>query len=145
MFERITDAYWMELESIMRLTSCRLRRDQGNSELADLVERLRNEEVAHARRLVRRIVQLGGTVPEVKATSEPLLPSAPDDTVDVASVAMLVLRAADRAASHYEQLAQVAHKVDPVSYELASELLEDESRHRDAFEVLLAGQAPVAA
>jgi bacterioferritin len=145
-FELITDAYWMELESVMRLTSCRLRRGQGKTDVVDLVERLLDDEIAHARRLVWRIAQLGGTVPEVKETvAEPLLPSAAEDAVDVVSLAVLVVRAANRALSHYERLADAARMVDPVTYELVLELLDDEGRHRDAFELLVAGRATVAA
>jgi ferritin-like protein len=144
-FDLVTDAYWMELESVMRLTTCRLHGGAGRPRVATLVGRLVEDEIAHARRLVRRIVQLGGTVPDVRQTvTKALLPSASGDSVDEVALAVLVLRAAERAVAHYERLAEAARGIDPVTHELARDLLDDEIHHRDAFDPLVTG-TPVAA
>ncbi len=100
------------------------------------------EELGHGRQLAERIKQLGGRIPgslELQFDQESLRP--PKSTTDVLAVVHGVVEAEKEAIEHYRALieaAESANPSDPVTADLATQLLADEEAHRTLFEGFLA-------
>jgi bacterioferritin len=92
------------------------------------------EELDHAKRLAQRIKQLGGRVPgsmELDRVQKTLQP--PQDTTDLKAVINGVIEAEDAAIATYREIIKACDQADPVTQDLATELLADEEEHRCLF------------
>ncbi len=94
------------------------------------------EELGHAEEIGERISQLGGQPKgsfEMEMGQESLQP--PEDPTDTLSVIDGVIEAEQGAVETYRELIEVAEEADdPVTEDLATELLADEEEHLTEFE-----------
>lgn len=97
-------------------------------------------ELGHARRLAHRIKQLGGCPPgsiSLPRRQEALQPSS--DSSDLLHVVAGVLKAEREAIAIYERLIALCGSADPVTADLAVQILAEEEEHRCLFEGFLKG------
>lgn len=94
------------------------------------------EELGHAEQIGERIVQLGGQPKgsfAMEMGQESLQP--PEDPTDTLAVIKGVIDAEEGAVETYRELVEVADEAgDPVTEDLATELLADEEEHLTEFE-----------
>ena len=94
------------------------------------------EELGHAEELGERITQLGGEVEgsfDIEMGQEKLQP--PEDPTDTLTVIEGVIEAEEGAVETYRELIEAAESADdPVTEDLATELLADEEEHLAEFE-----------
>lgn len=105
-------------------------------EVADSLSADVEEELGHAEELGERIVQLGDQPKgsyELEMGQESLQP--PEDPTDTLAVIDGVIEAEKGAVETYRELVTVADEADdPVTEDLATELLADEEEHLSEFE-----------
>jgi bacterioferritin len=92
------------------------------------------EELGHAKKLARRIKQLGGCPPgslDLKRTQKSLQP--PEDSTDLRSVIVGVIEAETGAIATYKKIIKACDGIDYVTQDLAIENLADEEQHRCLF------------
>jgi bacterioferritin len=108
--------------------------------LKNKLEEQSNDELNHAKELIKRIRELGGepstNVMDVSTCgfSEP-----PADTSDLVSIVELVLKGERCAIEKYNNLAKKYHMKDLVTHEIFEELLEDEVSDEEDWENFLPG------
>ncbi|MDR5709539.1 MAG: ferritin-like domain-containing protein [Armatimonadota bacterium] len=111
-------------------------------ELVEHFEQEAREELEHAKKLALRIVELGGdpVVPpkdwEAGANAPWTAPRT--DWADADGMVEDQIRAERQAIEVYNRLAKLTFGKDPVTYQLATELLTDEVRHEEFLEALVA-------
>jgi bacterioferritin len=134
-------AYRMEVETVANYLANSVHLDgvraaEVKRSLAEDV----TEELGHAQRLAQRIKELHGRIPgslELEFDQEGLRP--PQDTTNVKSVIQGVIEAEISAIEHYRDIIdQAESSKDPVTMDLATQLLADEEKHRTLFEGFLA-------
>jgi bacterioferritin len=92
------------------------------------------EELGHAMMLAKRIKVLGGRVPgSMELTRDQNYLQPPKDSTDLINVIKGVITAEDSAIAGYERIIALCDRVDPVTQDLAINLLGDEQEHRRAF------------
>ena len=133
--EMLTKAYQMEIETVCNYVA--------NSVMLDGIDAMEvkrslgedvKEELDHARRLAARIKQLSGKVPGSKGLAfDQITLQPPEDTCDIASVIAGVVAAEQAAVDHYSALIQVAQDNDPVTADLATQILAEEYDHLTLF------------
>ncbi|MDR7415966.1 MAG: ferritin-like domain-containing protein [Armatimonadota bacterium] len=111
-------------------------------ELVEHFEQEAREELEHAKKLALRIVELGGD-PVVHPKDWEAGANAPwtaprGDWSDADGMVEDQLRAERQAIEVYNRLAKLTFGKDPVTYQLATELLADEVRHEEFLEALSA-------
>jgi bacterioferritin len=109
---------------------------------AELVEHA-GEELGHAERLAERIIQLGGKPvlnPEDWGKLTTCGYEAPEDPY-VATLLGQNIRAEQCAIKVYQELMQITKEVDPITYNLALEIMTDEVEHEDELEAIAADLA----
>lgn len=135
----LTQAYWMELETVQSYIANSINPDGVRAEeikkslAADVTE-----ELAHAQQFGRRIKELYGKVPgsfDFKATQKSLQP--PADSTDVAAVIRGVIEAEQGAIDHYVKIIKVCEGIDPVTADMVTTILADEEGHLRMFEGFL--------
>ena len=113
-------------------------------ELSEHFEREAKEELEHARKLAQRILELGGdpAVPPAQWEAGANAPwTAPrPNRADADGMLQDQLKAEANAIEAYHRLARMTFGKDPVTYQLATELLADELRHEESLENLLGGR-----
>lgn len=129
-------AYRMELETVMNYLANSVHLDGMQAEevkralAADVTE-----ELGHASRLANRLKQLGGRIPgslELTFDQESMRP--PQKTTDVKSVIDGVVEAESSAIDHYRSIIhQSTENDDPVTADLATQLLAEEEEHLTLF------------
>jgi bacterioferritin len=129
-------AYGDELETVMNYMSNSIVLDGVRAE--EIKESLQadiQEELGHAEQLGQRLKQLNERPPgseAFEARQESLQP--PEDTTDVLAVIEGVLDAEEDAIQTYRELVKAADEADdPVTEDLAVQLLADEEAHRTEF------------
>jgi len=129
-------AYSEEIETVMNYQTNAIVLDGVRAE--EIKENLRGdiqEELTHAEMLGQRLKQLGAQPPgsaEFVARQDSLQP--PEDSTDVPSVIEGVLDAENDAIDTYRELVDAAEDAgDPVTEDLAVEILADEEAHRTEF------------
>ncbi len=136
---RLTDAYLMEIETVMNYLAASTNLDGLHGrQVADLLAADVAEELQHAERFAQRINELGGTVPgsdAFAAQQQSLQP--PASSTDVEAVIRGVIDAERAAIAAYSELAHLADGNDYVTHDLAVSILADEEGHRRLFEGLL--------
>ena len=105
-------------------------------EIADSLAEDVGEELGHAEEIGERISVLGGEPRgsyEIEMSQESLQP--PEEATDQLSVVEGVIEAESDAVSTYQELVEAAEEAsDPVTEDLATELLADEEEHLAKFE-----------
>lgn len=128
-------AYQMELETVANYLANSVHLDGvGAEEVKRVLAADVTEELGHATRLAQRIKQLGGRVPgslELTFTQKTLRP--PTSTTDVQSVVSGVVEAEEAAIAQYQEIFTNCMETDPVTADLATDLLADEEAHRTLF------------
>jgi bacterioferritin len=134
--ELLTTAYWMEIETITNYIANSVHLDGVRAEeikkalAADVTS-----ELMHAQSLVKRIKEIGGSVPgsmQFRATQKSLQP--PTDTTDVVAVIKGVIDAENSAIEHYGKLIELCGEAhDYVTQDLCITSLGDEEGHRTTF------------
>jgi len=132
-------AYWMEIETVMSYLAASVNLDGVRAQeikesLAEDVE----EELGHAKRFAERIKELYGVVPgseEFSAEQGFLQP--PDEQTDIVHVIRGVIEAETGAIEHYTRIVEETEGVDPVTQDMAIDILRDEQGHRRLFEGFL--------
>lgn len=134
--ELLREAYLDELETVFNYRTNAIVLDGIRAEeVRESLEADVQEELDHARRLGERLKQLGARPPgsaEFTPRQESLQP--PADSTDVLAVIRGVLDAEEDAIATYRELVETAEAAsDPVTEDLAVELLGDEEAHRTEF------------
>ena len=132
----LTQAYWMEIETVMNYIASSnnldgIRAEEIKESLAEDIA----DEVKHAQEFAARIKVLYGRVPgsmEFKASQASLQP--PKDTIDVVSVIKGVIEAEQGAIDHYRKVIDVCEGVDYVTADMVTSILADEEGHLRLFE-----------
>jgi bacterioferritin len=132
----LTQAYWMELETVQNYLANSVNLDGVRAEeirqslAADVAE-----ELQHAQTFAKRIKEIGGSVPgssAFKASQTSLQP--PADPTDVVSVIRGVIAAEEGAIAHYKNAIKLATSLDDfVTADLLTAVLADEEAHRRQF------------
>ncbi|MGP1309462.1 MAG: ferritin-like domain-containing protein [Phycisphaerales bacterium] len=135
-------AYNMEIETVINYLAASINLDGVLAqEIKESLAGDITEELEHAKMLANRIKILGGRAQgsmELKMAQKAMQPS--DDLTDVVSVIKGVIAAEDAAIKGYEKLIEVSGDgVDPVTEDLAIELMGDEQEHRREFVGFLRG------
>ncbi len=137
--ELLTKAYWMEIETVMSYLSASVNLDGVRAQeikesLAEDIE----EELGHARQFAARIKELYGVVPgsEDFAAEQSFL-QPPEHQTDTVHVIRGVIEAESGAIEHYTRLIEETEQVDPVTQDMAIDILRDEQAHRRLFEGFL--------
>jgi bacterioferritin len=108
--------------------------------LKSKLEEQSNDEMNHAKELIKRIRQLGGEpTTDLMAASTCGFSEPPDDTSDLASIVELVLKGERCAIDKYNKLAKKYHMKDLVTHEIFEDLLEDEVADEEDWEDFLPG------
>ena len=135
----LTQAYWMELETVQNYIANSVNLDGVRAE--EIKKSLATdvaEELTHAQSFARRIKELYGKVPgslEFKAVQRSAQP--PADSTDVAAVIRGVIDAEQGAIDHYLRLIKVCGDDDPVTADMVTTILADEEGHLRQFEGFL--------
>jgi bacterioferritin len=135
----LTTAYWMEMETVMNYTANSINPDGVRAqEITESLAADITEELGHARELATRIKELYGVVPgseSFTAGQSSLQP--PEHQTDIVHVIRGVIDAENAAIAHYQRVIAFAGEVDPVTEDLAIQLLRDEQKHLRLFEGFL--------
>ncbi len=137
--ELLTQAYWMEMETVMSYTANSINPDgvRADPVRASLVADIQ-EELAHAQLFGKRIKALYGQVPGTlafRASQEALQP--PADALDVVHVIRGVIAAEQGAINHYNRIIEACDGIDPVTQDMVVTILADEQDHLRQFEGFL--------
>ncbi len=137
--ELLRKSYWMEIETVMSYLAASVNLDGVRAQ--EIKESLREdieEELGHARRFAERIKELYGVVPgsEDFAAEQSFL-QPPEEQTDIVHVIRGVIKAETGAIEHYTRLVEETDGVDPVTQDMAIEILHDEQSHRRLFEGFL--------
>jgi bacterioferritin len=137
--ELLAKAYWMEIETVMSYLAASVNLDGVRAqEIKHSLEEDIDEELDHARRFARRIKELYGVVPGSEGfTPEQSFLQPPDEQTDVVHVIRGVIKAETGAIEHYTRLVEETDEIDPVTQDMAIEILHDEQAHRRLFEGFL--------
>jgi bacterioferritin len=136
LIELLQNAYLEELETVINYRTNSIVLDGVRAEeVKESLEADIHEELEHARLLGQRLKQLDARPPgsaAFAAKQESLQP--PEDSTDVLAVIHGVLDAEADAIATYRQLVDLAREADdPVTEDLAVEILGDEEAHRTEF------------
>jgi bacterioferritin len=135
----LTQAYWMELETVQNYIANSvnldgIRAEEIKKSLATDV----TDEIGHAQQFGKRIKDLYGKVPgsfEFKPVQKSMQP--PAETTDVAAVIRGVIEAEQGAIDHYVEIINACEGVDPVTADMVTTILADEEGHLRMFEGFL--------
>jgi bacterioferritin len=135
----LTQAYWMELETVMSYIAASTNLDGVRAEeIKKSLEADVTAELGHAQQFGRRIKELYGLVPgsfEFKPSQKSLQP--PTDTTDVAAIIRGVIEAEQGAIDHYMKVIRACEGVDYVTADMVTTVLADEEGHLREFEGFL--------
>jgi bacterioferritin len=137
--ELLRKSYWMEIETVMSYLAASVNLDGVRAQ--EIKESLREdieEELGHARRFAERIKELYGVVPgSEEFVAEQSFLQPPEEQTDTVHVIRGVIKAETGAIEHYTRLVEETEGVDPVTNDMAIEILHDEQSHRRLFEGFL--------
>jgi bacterioferritin len=139
--EALTGAYWKELETVVNYLANSVNMDGIRAEeVKKILAEEVTEEIGHAKMLAHRIKELDGVIEGSKgfrAEQKSLQP--PKDTTDIRSVVQGVIDAETDAVERYRKLIQMSEGTDPVTQDLATQLLADEEKHLSIFKGFMKG------
>jgi len=134
--ELLTQAYWMEMETVMSYMANAANLDGIRAEeIAEALDEDVTEELGHARAFARRIKELYGTPPgsmDFTAAQTSLQP--PADPADVVTVINGVIDAESGAIAHYNRIIEACDGVDWATQDMVIDILRDEEGHLRTFE-----------
>ncbi|HEX5763324.1 MAG TPA: ferritin-like domain-containing protein [Solirubrobacterales bacterium] len=137
--ELLRKAYWMEMETVMSYLQASVNLDGVRAmEIKESLSEDIEEELGHAHRFAERIKELYGVVPgseDFQAEQSFLQP--PEHQTDIVHVIRGVIKAETGAIEHYTRMIEETDGVDPVTQDMATEILADEQKHRRLFEGFL--------
>ncbi len=132
-------AYAAELETVQNYLANSVWLDGLRAhEVAEALSADVTEELGHAQKLARRLKQLGACPAgsfDLKPTQKSLQPSA--DPTDLRHVIEGSIDAERAAIALYQKIFKACDGVDPVTQDLAVQILADEEEHRCLFEGFL--------
>lgn len=135
----LTQAYWMEMETVMSYTAASINPDGVRAqEIKEALEADIQEELGHSQTFGRRIKELYGTVPgslEFRATQESLQP--PAKASDIVAIIRGVIEAEQGAIDHYQHIVEVCDGFDFVTQDMVITIMADEIGHKRLFEGFL--------
>jgi len=137
--ELLTQAYWMEIETVMNYIANSINPDGVRAE--EIKKSLAEDiaaEIGHAQQFGKRIKELYGKVPgsmEFKASQKNLQP--PRESTDVVAIIKGVIEAEQDAIDHYTRIIQTSIDVDYVTADMVTRILADEEGHLREFEGFL--------
>ena len=135
----LTQAYWMELETVQNYIANSINPDGVRAE--EIKKSLQADvtaELGHAQQFGHRIKQLYGRVPgsmEFRATQRSLQPAA--ESTDIVHVIKGVIEAEQGAIDHYMKIIHACEGVDYVTQDMVTTILADEEGHLREFEGFL--------
>ena len=134
--ELLTQAYWMEMETVMSYLANASNLDGIRAEeVAEALDKDVDEELGHARAFARRIKELYGTPPgSAEFTSSQSFLQPPADATDVVTVIRGVIEAESGAIAHYNRIIEACDGVDWATQDMVIEILRDEEGHLRKFE-----------
>jgi bacterioferritin len=137
--ELLTKAYWMEIETVMSYLAASVNLDGVRAqEIKESLDGDIQEELGHAQLFAARIKELYGVVPGSEDFSaEQSFLQPPDEQTDVVHVIRGVIKAETGAIEHYTRIVEETDQVDPVTQDMAIDILHDEQGHRRLFEGFL--------
>jgi bacterioferritin len=135
----LTQAYWMEIETVMSyiansINPDGIRAEEIKKSLAADVQ----DELTHAQEFGKRIKELYGQVPgsmAFKPSQRSLQPTA--DSTDIVSVIKGVIEAEQGAIEHYTNIIRACEGVDYATADIVTGILRDEEGHMREFEGFL--------
>jgi len=134
--ERLTKAYWMEIETVMSYIAASTNPDGVRArEVAASLGTEVQEELTHAKRFAQRIKELHGTVPgsmDFQPDQGGMQP--PASPTDITHVIRGVIDAETAAINHYQAIIELTDGIDPVTQDMVTDILADEEGHRRRFE-----------
>jgi bacterioferritin len=134
--ELLTQAYWMEMETVMSYLANASNLDGIRAEeVAEALDDDVDEELGHARAFARRIKELYGTPPgSAEFTSTQSFLQPPADPADVVTVIRGVIEAESGAIAHYNRIIEACDGVDWATQDMVIDILRDEEGHLRKFE-----------
>jgi bacterioferritin len=135
----LTQAYWMEIETMMNYIANSINPDGIPAEeikkslAADIAQ-----EMGHAQLYAKRIHELNGQVPgsfQFKPAQKSLQPAG--DSTDIVGVIKGVIEAEAGAIEHYNKIIKACDGVDYATQDTVIEILKDEEGHLRQFEGFL--------
>jgi bacterioferritin len=135
----LTQAYWMEIETVMSYIANSINLDGVRAE--EIKNSLATDitaEIGHAKLYGKRIKELYGKVPgsyDFKASQKYLQP--PADATDVVYVIKGVIEAEQGAIDHYTKIIKSCEGTDYVTQDMVIKILADEEGHLREFEGFL--------
>ena len=109
-----------------------------------VVEDARLEDLSHFESCIERIHQLGGTLPKdpidyIKMSGCEFL-QLPDNPTDLKAILEKCLKAEQGAIVNWDKVCKMTHGKDPMTYEIAQDILAEEIEHESWFLELLYGR-----
>ena len=135
----LTQAYWMEIETVMSYIANSINPDGVRAE--EIKKSLQADitaEIGHAQQFGKRIKELYGKVPgslEFKASQRSLQP--PAESTDLVGIIKGVIEAEQGAIDHYTKTIKACEGVDYVTADMLTTILADEESHLREFEGFL--------
>ncbi len=135
----LAKAYWMEMETVMSYLAASVNLDGVRAqEIKESLEGDIQEELGHAQLFAARIKELYGVVPGSEGfAAEQSFLQPPEEQTDVVHVIRGVIKAETGAIEHYTRIVEETDQVDPVTQDMAIDVLHDEQGHRRLFEGFL--------
>jgi bacterioferritin len=129
----------MEIETVMSYIANSVTPDGVRAqEIKESLEQDVQEELGHAQRFAERIKELWGVVPgSLEFSAEQSYLQPPEHQTDVVHVIRGVIEAERGAIEHYNRIVEATDPVDPVTNDMAIEILHDEEGHLRLFEGFL--------
>ena len=139
LIELLTQAYWMEIETVMSYIANSINPDGVRAqEIIESLEADVQEELGHAQQFATRIKELYGVVPgSEQFSAEQSFLQPPEEQIDVVHVIRGVIKAETGAIEHYTRMVEETDEIDPVTKDMMIEILHDEQGHRRLFEGFL--------
>ncbi len=109
-----------------------------------VIEDARMEDLSHFESCIERIYQLGGSLPKdpidyIKMSGCEFL-QLPDNPTDLKAILEKCLKAEQVATINWDKVCKMTHGKDPVTYDIAKDILAEEIEHESWFLELLYGR-----
>jgi len=109
-----------------------------------VIEDARLEDLSHFESCIERIYQLGGQLPKdatdyIKMSGCEFL-QLPDNTTDIKAILEKCLKAEQGAIVNWDKVCNMTHGKDPMTYDIAQDILSEEIEHESWFLELLYGR-----
>ena len=109
-----------------------------------VIEDARLEDLSHFESCIERIYQLGGQLPKdatdyIKMSGCEFL-QLPDNTTDLKAILEKCLKAEQGAIVNWDKVCNMTHGKDPMTYDIAQDILSEEIEHESWFLELLYGR-----